>query len=57
VNQLKTNPLFLFATLLTVSPPAIAAELGDPAPPLKIADWVKGKLSPGCILAIRSTPF
>lgn len=40
---MKTKSLFLLAALFTVCPFALAAELGDPAPPLKIADWVKGK--------------
>jgi thiol-disulfide isomerase/thioredoxin len=40
---MKTKALLLLAALLAVSPFALAAELGDPAPSLKIADWVKGK--------------
>ena len=43
MNHIKTKPLLLLAALLAVCPFAPAAELGDPAPPLKIADWVKGK--------------
>lgn len=40
---MKTKPFLLLAALLAVGSFAIAAELGDPAPPLKISEWVKGK--------------
>lgn len=40
---MKTHLFFLFATLLAGGSFGLAAELGDPAPPLKIAEWVKGK--------------
>jgi len=39
---MKIKPLLLLTALFAVGPFALAAELGDPAPPLKIADWVKG---------------
>ena len=49
---MKTKPFLLLATLLAVGPFATAAELGDPAPPLKISDWVKGK--PVDLAAVKS---
>ena len=40
---MKTKASLLLATLLAAGSFATAAELGDPAPPLKISEWVKGK--------------
>lgn len=40
---MKTKLLLFLVTLLAVGLLARAAELGDPAPPLQISNWVKGK--------------
>jgi thiol-disulfide isomerase/thioredoxin len=42
--MLKQLPnLFVCAGLIAVTPAVIAADLGDPAPALKIAEWIKGQ--------------
>ncbi len=42
MNRKSIHRAALTGLLLLVAP-AIAIEIGDPAPPLKIAEWVKGK--------------
>ncbi len=37
-----SHQLLLIATIMAVSTPVLAGGLGDPAPQLKIAEWIKG---------------
>ncbi len=37
------KPLLTLGCVLALTQAALAAELGDPAPPLQISEWVKGK--------------